>query len=235
MQVIPAIDLLDGKPTRLTRGDPSSAKRYGYSPLEVAQTWVDQGAKFIHVIDLDAALGRGSNTELIRELADNIDTRIQVGGGVRTKAKAEELLGSVDRVILGSMPFQNLGETVELLDVYGSGRIVIALDHRDGYVAVKGWQETTEINLESAIDRFKEAGFTRFLVTNVNRDGTFDGPDTETYRQIAGKVSITASGGVSCLTDIQILRETGVEAVIVGKALYENRFTYAEAEEAAIC
>jgi len=235
MQVIPAIDIMDNQLVRLTKGDPTTKESYTVtSPAEVANKWKNNGADLVHIIDLDAALGKEPNTDTILQIAENVS--LQVGGGIRTVETARRLLdGGVKRVILGSMPIKAPEEAKKLLSMYGSDRIVIALDHKQGLLMVKGWQESTEHSLMDSLDDFKEKGYSRFLVTNIDHDGVMSGPDIETYVKISGKAKIIASGGVSCIRDIKALTETGVESVVVGKALYLEKFTLKEAMEAARC
>lgn len=237
MQIIPAIDIMDGQLVRLTKGDPSTRQGYGTSdPYTAASDWARQGAALIHIIDLDAALGKTPNTEKILRICEAIDTPLQVGGGIRSIESASRLLdGGIERIILGSLPIKKPDETRMLLEKYDSERIVIALDHKEGFLMVKGWQEATKHRLKEALDGFKAQGYTRFLVTNIDHDGTLLGPDCKTYTEIATDTKIIASGGVSTLSDIKNLTETGVESVVIGKALYENRFTLRQAQEAAHC
>lgn len=235
MQVIPAIDIMDGQLVRLTKGDPETKESYSVtSPVEAAVEWKNRGAELVHIIDLDAALGKQSNTETILEIAKMVP--LQVGGGIRSVETAKKMLdGGVQRIILGSMPVKAPEEARKLLNEYGSERIVVALDHKNGFLMVKGWQESTKYTLKGSLEDFKKQGYTRFLVTNIDHDGTMKGPDTETYREISKSAQIIASGGVSNLKDIETLQETGVESVVVGKALYMHRFTLEEAAEAAQC
>lgn len=232
MQFIPAIDLMDGSVVRLSKGEESTRKGYGVSPIDAALEWQRQGAEYIHIIDLDAAFGKTPNTELIKQIVSKLDVPVQVGGGIRSYEKAAELLDSgVGRVILGSMPIKEPEETKRLLESYGPERIVIALDHRSGFITIKGWQETTEEKLDDVLERYVEAGFKWFLVTNVDTDGMFSGPDVETFNRIASKANIIASGGVSELKDLTELTGIGTASVVVGKALYEDRFTVTDALE----
>jgi len=235
MQVIPAIDIMDKQLVRLTKGDPKTKESYTVtSPAEAANKWKNNGADLVHIIDLDAALGKEPNTDTILEIAENVS--LQVGGGIRKIETARRLLDrGVKRVILGSMPIKAPEEAKELLSMHGSDRIVIALDHRKGLLMVKGWQESTEHSLMDSLDDFKKQGYTRFLVTNIDHDGVMSGPDTDTYARISGKAKIIASGGVSSIQDIKVLTKTGVESVVVGKALYLEKFTLGEALEAARC
>ncbi len=235
LKIIPAIDIMDGQLVRLSKGDPSTKQQYWtHSPLEAAKKWAELGAEMIHIIDLDAALGKKPNTELILEIAEAVESPLQVGGGIRSIETAQRLLdGGVERIILGSMPIKAPLEAQKLLKAYGSERVIVALDHRKGSLMVGGWQESTDLRLRKALDGFTSQGYQWFLVTNIDQDGTLEGPDTATYAEIATGGNIIASGGVASINDIQRLKETGVEAVVIGKALYLDRFTLAEAMEAA--
>ena len=237
MQIIPAIDIMDGQLVRLTKGDPSTKQQYRtQDPVEAAREWANLGADMIHIIDLDAALGKTPNTDLILDIVEEIDIPLQVGGGIRTIETARKLLdGGVGRIILGSMPIKSPKETRMLLEEYGSDRILIALDHKDRYLMVKGWQESTQHRLSQSLRNFTIQGYEWFLVTNIDHDGTLEGPDYKTYTEISTRAKIIASGGVSSLDDIPRLKKTGVQAVVIGKALYENRFNLAEAKEAVRC
>ena len=236
IEIIPAIDIMDSQLVRLTKGNPSTRQHYrNLNPLSMARIWSEQGADRLHIIDLDAALGVGSNKELIRKISKSVDASLQLGGGIRTVETARRFLDmGVERIILGSMPLKDPAKSLELLDEYGE-RIIVALDHRDGEVMVKGWQEATSHSLRKALTRFKEQGYNRFLVTNIEHDGVLRGPDFETYKEISRVADIIASGGVASTHDIKRLHETGVEAVVIGKALYEERFTLQEALEAGRC
>ena len=237
LQIIPAIDIMDGQLVRLTKGDPSTKQSYQInSPHEAAKIWTQQGADMIHIIDLDAAFGKVPNTDEILRIAEEVDTPLQVGGGIRSSETARRLLdGGIDRIILGSIPIKNPNLSRTLLEEYGSERIVIALDHKDGYLMVKGWQESTEYRLGESLSCFTYQGYKWFLVTNIDHDGTMKGPDHMTCTGASDGIKIIVSGGVSSLDDICKLKLTGAEAVIIGKALYENRFTLTEAKEAANC
>jgi phosphoribosylformimino-5-aminoimidazole carboxamide ribotide isomerase len=237
MQVIPAIDILNTQLVRLIKGDPTDEIKYRIKdPAEAAQKWAELGAEMIHVIDLDAALDNKPNTDSILDIAVTVDVQLQVGGGIRSVEYARMLLdGGVERIILGSMPINSPEEALRLLNEYGADRVVVALDHKDGLIMVKGWQEFTGLSLSKSLSDLSGVGYERFLVTNINQDGMLTGPDTETYSTIAGRAKIIASGGISSTQDVARLRETGVEAAVIGRALYENRFTLDEAMEAAGC
>jgi phosphoribosylformimino-5-aminoimidazole carboxamide ribotide isomerase len=232
MQIIPAIDIMGGEVVRLRRGDENAVTRFGAqgTPLELARLWCEQGAEYLHLVDLDAALGRGDNGEVVKAIIDDIGTPVQVGGGIRSPESARDLLDrGAGRVVLGSMALEEPGTVSVLLEEYGGGRLVVALDHRRGDVLWKGWKESTGRRLEEVLGEFAAAGVEWFLVTDVDRDGAMEGPDLETYSRIQGEASIIASGGVRSLEDLLRLKESGVEAAVVGRALYEGRFTLAEA------
>ncbi|MHA2394727.1 MAG: 1-(5-phosphoribosyl)-5-[(5-phosphoribosylamino)methylideneamino]imidazole-4-carboxamide isomerase [Promethearchaeota archaeon] len=233
VQIIPAVDILESQLVRLTRGDPDTKRHYHTrNPFEAAIEWAHRGAEMIHIIDLDAALGSTPNTDMILEIVQEIDIPIQVGGGIRKIKMAQKLLnGGVMRIILGSMPIKELKKSLKLLDEYGPERIVIALDHVKGYLHVKGWQESTNIKLIDSLKGFTEKGYEYFLVTNIDHDGTLRGPDISTYSVISTMAKIIASGGVSSTNDLMKLKEADVEAVVIGKALYENKLTLEDAME----
>ena len=232
MQLIPAIDIMDGGVVRLRRGDENAVTRYDAegTPLELARLWREQGAEYLHLVDLDAALGRGSNREIVKAVIEDVGVPVQVGGGIRSLEYARGLLDlGAGRIVIGSIALEDPDSVAVLLDEYSGGRVVVALDHRLGAVLRRGWKMPTSWRLEAALGEFTAKGVEWFLVTDVDRDGAMEGPDLETYSLIQGEASIIASGGVMSLEDLLQLRETGVEAAVVGRALYEGRFTLAEA------
>jgi phosphoribosylformimino-5-aminoimidazole carboxamide ribotide isomerase len=232
MMVIPAIDVMDGQVVRLTKGDEEARTNYGTygSPLETAQRWQNEGAEYIHIIDLDATLSRGDNLGLIQAIVKELKVPVQFGGGIRSIELAQNLLEEgISRIILGSLAMKTPEDVSSLSEDYGKDRVVIALDHRRGIVLEKGWKGSTGKPLEEALRMFTGLGLERFLITDTDRDGTLEGPDTETYTRLSEQASIIASGGVGSIEDIVALNETGVEAVVVGKALYEGKFTLPEA------
>lgn len=225
---------MGGRVVRLVKGVPETGKFYGNGgPMEAARRWVEAGADLLHIVDIDAALRRGSNRTQILEVVESLGVEVQVGGGIRDRRDAAQLLDSdVYRVVLGSYALSQPDEAARLLDEYGSERVAIALDHREGRIVAKGWTEATGRLLVEAFQTYTGLGFVWFLVTDANRDGALSGPDVETYRRISGQASIIASGGVSQLQDLVNLRDAGASAVVVGKALYEGCFNYQEAVSA---
>jgi phosphoribosylformimino-5-aminoimidazole carboxamide ribotide isomerase len=232
MMVIPAIDVMDGQVVRLTKGDEEARTNYYSfgSPLETAKRWQKEGAEHIHIIDLDATLSLGDNRGMIQEIVQQLEVPVQFGGGIRSLELARSLLeGDVGRIILGSLAMKSPKGVASLSEDYGRDRVVIALDHRRGVVLDKGWKGSTGKPLDATLRIFADLGLEWFLITDTDRDGTLEGPDTETYTRLSGQASIIASGGVGSLEDLDTLKETGVKAVVVGKALYEGKFTLPKA------
>jgi len=237
VQVIPAIDLMKGKIVRLSRGDPKTAKVYVQfgGPVETAKKWKAEGAKKLHIIDLDAAFGTGDNLSIIAKIAESVDLPIQVGGGIRTVKVVEKLLTlGVSQVILGALAFSDPNEIVQVQRKFGSERVIVALDNKDGKIMVEGWKTPTAFDIREALEKFAELEVKTFLITSITKDGTLSGPDLSTLSEACrySNVNIIAAGGISSLTDLVALKWVGVEAAVVGKALYEGRFTLKEAIKA---
>jgi len=232
LEIIPSIDLLKGKVVRLIKGDPNFSKIYSDDPVATSIKWMNLGAKTLHVVDLDAALSSGSNLAIVKKIVNAVKIPIQLGGGLRSVEKIREVLGlGVDRAVVGTMAFLNSNSISELVLKYGSERIVVALDYRLNHVMVSGWRCEVDMTVGEALKYFKDLGVKRFLLTCIERDGTLKGPDLETLYSASSLegVEIFASGGVSSLRDLHMLKEVGVEGVIVGRALYEGCFTLEEA------
>jgi phosphoribosylformimino-5-aminoimidazole carboxamide ribotide isomerase len=230
MQLIPAIDLMNSKIVRLTQGKAKTAKIYDQfgGPVEAAKRWRDEGAGKLHIIDLDAAFGQGNNHPVIMEIAKSVDIPIQVGGGIHSFEIAEKLFDTgITQVLLGSLAFKDFTTITRLQDNFGKESVVVALDNKNGYVMIDGWQTSTNMTLQEALDKFTKLGVKRFLVTSIIRDGSLDGPDLVT---LAGAVKysgakILAAGGIGCIDDLVNLKRIEVEGAVIGKALYEGRFT----------
>ena len=224
---------MDGKVVRLFKGDPKKQTVYSDKPLEIAKKWKDAGADMIHLVDLDATLGIGSNLEIIESIANEISIPIQVAGGLRDESKIVKVLGFASRIVLGTIAFENKEILKKILSKFGKERIVISVDHIDGIIVVEGWKKKTGINLVKAINDFVEMGFSDFLLTNVSRDGTLQGPDLE-FLETACRIkntNIIASGGISNIDDIKRVKESKADGVILGKALYENLISIEEAKK----
>jgi phosphoribosylformimino-5-aminoimidazole carboxamide ribotide isomerase len=234
LQLIPAIDLMNGEIVRLTHGDPKTAKVYDQfgGPVETAKKWKAEGAGKLHIIDLDAALGTGDNLSVIAKIVENMDLPIQVGGGIRTVKAAEKLLKlGVSQVILGALAFGNPEAVTQVQQEFGAKSVIVALDNRDGKIMVEGWKTPTGMGIKQALEKFAELGIKVFLVTSITRDGTLSGPDLDTLREACQypSVEIIAAGGIGGLDDLRALKQVGVAGAVIGKALYEGRFTLKEA------
>ena len=234
MQLIPAVDLMNGKIVRLTHGDPKTAKVYDQfgGPVETANKWRAEGAGKIHIIDLDAALGSGDNLSVIAEIVENMDLPIQVGGGIRKVEAAEKLLKlGVNQVILGALAFSDPEAVSQIQQEFGAESVIVALDNKDGKIMVEGWKTATGLGVKEALEKFVALDVYTFLVTSITRDGTLSGPDLDTLKeacQYAG-AAIIAAGGIGGLDDLVALKRVGVAGAVIGKALYEGKFTLKEA------
>jgi phosphoribosylformimino-5-aminoimidazole carboxamide ribotide isomerase len=237
MILLPAIDILEGKAVRLARGDFDQRTEYDADPLEAARRWVAAGARGLHVVDLDGARsGTPTNLRHVASIASDLDVPIQVGGGLRTAAAIDEAFeAGATRVVLGTAAYTDVDLLDGAIEKYGD-RIVVSVDAREGRLATQGWTEQTEIPAESVIERLGRRRVRRFVYSSIERDGMLGGPDLDAVRLVADAVrgSFVYSGGVSSLEDLRslaFLRQVNLTGVIVGKALYEDRFTVAQGQE----
>jgi len=232
MKIIPAIDLMEGKVVRLYKGDPSKKTIYSENPLEVAKKWESAGADMIHLVDLDATLGSGSNFDSLKNIAESVKIPVQVAGGFRSEKIIEEALKFATRVVIGTLAFKDKTALDGLLATYSNEKLVISVDHNDGLIVVNGWQETTKTSLIEAVNDFKKMGFSEYLSTSIVRDGTLQGPDLEPLKRIneIDGVNLIVSGGISNIGDVIKVKELNPFGVILGKALYENQVTIEEAK-----
>jgi len=232
MKIIPAIDLMEGKVVRLYKGDPSKKTIYSENPLEIAKKWESAGADMIHLVDLDATLGSGSNFDSLKNIVESVKIPVQVAGGFRSEKTIEEALKFATRVVIGTLAFKDKTALDGLLAKYGNEKLVISVDHNDGLIVVNGWQETTKIPLIEAVNDFKKMGFSEYLSTSITRDGTLQGPDLEPLKRIneIDGINLIVSGGISSIDDVIKVKEMDPFGVILGKALYENQVTIEEAK-----
>lgn len=235
--LLPAVDVADGKAVRLTQGEAGTETSYG-DPIDAAGEWVDQGAEWIHLVDLDAAFGRGSNTALLRRVIKQFKhVNIELSGGIRDDESLEAALESgAMRVNLGTAALENPEWTASVVARFGEA-VAVGLDVRGTTLAARGWTRSGG-DLWEVFERLEQAGCSRYVVTDVTKDGTLRGPNLELLREVAGRTEkpVVASGGVANLDDIAALRELvplGVEGAIVGKALYAGAFTLVEALDVA--
>ena len=247
MQLIPAIDLMNGKIVRLTRGDPKTAKVYDQfgGPVETAKRWRDEGAGKLHIIDLDATFGNGNNHAVIADIARSIALPIQVGGGIRNFQTAAKLFKiGIKQVILGALALSDPPAVSKIQKRFGAGSVIVALDNKDGRVMVGGWKNprghivqrrkhffTTSITVQQALEKFTALNIERFLITSIAQDGMLSGPDLQTLSEAVRfpNAKIIAAGGIGSINDLIALKRVGVEGAVIGKALYEGRFTLKDA------
>ncbi|HEV2772891.1 MAG TPA: 1-(5-phosphoribosyl)-5-[(5-phosphoribosylamino)methylideneamino]imidazole-4-carboxamide isomerase [Thermoleophilaceae bacterium] len=239
MILLPAVDIRGGRAVRLHLGDFDAETVYADSPLGAARGWVEAGARALHVVDLDGARsGEPGHLDELRVMADELNVPIQWGGGLRSLDDVRGALeAGADRVVLGTAALR----TPELLDAAlelgGAERVLAAVDVRGGTVAVSGWSESSEVSAQELVEHLEARGVERFVHTSVDRDGTLEGPDVEAVRRLATAMRgrLIVSGGIASVADLERLGDLGLpnlDGVIAGKALYEQRFTVAEANAA---
>ena len=233
MKIIPAIDLMNGQVVRLYKGDPKQKTVYSDNPVEIAKKWEANGADMLHIVDLDATLGIGSNVSIIKKILQEISIPVEVAGGLRDKSIVMDVSKISKRIVLGTLAFNDKPLLKTLLSELGSEKIVVSVDHKDGKIVTHGWQKNTGISVLDAINDFLDMGFTEFLLTNVSRDGTMEGPDLKFLEQTCRltNANVIASGGISNVNDIKNVKEKNAFGVILGKALYENKISIDEAKK----
>lgn len=235
MKVIPAIDLMDGTAVRLSGGDFSTRKSYASDPAAVARMFEDGGLSSLHVVDLDAARGKGSNIGTLERIASAVSMTIDFGGGIRTAEDIRRVLDAGAKYVnVGSVASKNPEEVVRWGSLF-PGRIILSADARNGMVAVSGWMEDTGKELIPFIEYFHQNGINTATVTDISKDGMLTGPSFGLYNRIMDdlpSLSLIASGGVSSADDLFRLAQNGLYGAIVGKAYYEGRITIAEMKEA---
>ena len=222
MKVIAAVDIMGGSVVRLVKGNPANKVEYSNDPVETAKKWETVGADMLHVVDLDAAFSTGNNSELIAKISEAVRIPLQIGGGVRSLEKAEEMLSMASRVVIGTMAYRE-PEVIRKLVKKNAGRVAISVDQIDGMVMVKGWKESTGTTVADAISQFLAIGVDEFLLTSIDRDGTLQGPDIKTLADAAMTARIIASGGISSIEDVIRIRSAGCSSVIIGKAMYDGK------------
>jgi 1-(5-phosphoribosyl)-5-[(5-phosphoribosylamino)methylideneamino] imidazole-4-carboxamide isomerase/N-(5'phosphoribosyl)anthranilate isomerase len=237
LQILPAIDVKNGRAVRLFQGELAKESNYGL-PVEVAKEFSAEGASWIHLVDLDAAFGIGSNFELIQEVISSVDIKVELSGGIRDDDSLKRALSTgCERVNLGTAAIENPEWTAKVIGQYGE-KIAVGLDVRGHTLATRGWTEQGG-DLFEMISKLDSAGCSRYIVTDVTKDGTLTGPNLELLREVCSATSapVIASGGISELQDLIDLRamtNLGVEGAIVGKAIYSGAFSLAQALEVAV-
>lgn len=235
MKVIPAIDIMENKVVRLVKGDPKNKTIYNDNPIETAKRWEAAGADMLHVVDLDATLGLGSNLKTIKKVVSEISIPVEVAGGLRTEETIESVLDFAPKAVLGTVAFKNRDMLQRIAKKFGRDRIVISSDQLNGKIVVSGWKENTGVDLILGIEEFVNLGFSEFLITSVDRDGTLKGPDLDSLRKACNieGTRVIASGGISNLKDTVDVKKIGVAGVILGKALYDKKITIEEVKAIA--
>jgi 1-(5-phosphoribosyl)-5-[(5-phosphoribosylamino)methylideneamino] imidazole-4-carboxamide isomerase/N-(5'phosphoribosyl)anthranilate isomerase len=235
--LLPAVDVADGKAVRLTQGEAGTETNYG-DPVDAARDWARQGAEWIHLVDLDAAFGRGNNTDVIRTVIREVTgVKIELSGGIRDDASLDAALNAgVSRINLGTAALENPEWAAQVIERHGDA-VAVGLDVRGTTLAARGWTKEGG-DLWQVLARLEEAGCSRYVVTDVTKDGTLQGPNIDLLRQVMERTDrpVVASGGISSLDDLRALRELvplGLEGAIVGKALYAGAFTLGEALDVA--
>lgn len=239
MKLYPAIDLMNGQCVRLHKGDFDTQKTYSVDPVSMARDFQTDGARTLHIVDLDGAKNpEDRQLDLIKQIIAQTGINIQTGGGIRSLSDIDTLLNiGAKRVIVGSMAVKDKAATMDAFKQFGTENICLALDVKKGaddkfYIATSGWQETSDVLLDELIAQYIDAGLTHALCTDIDKDGTLQGPNMELYSYLASNypdIHIQASGGISDLADLIELQKTGASGVIVGKAIYENAFSVRQA------
>ncbi len=234
MYIFPAIDIIDGKVVRLSKGDYSTAKTYDVTAESAARSFFAQGATHIHAVDLDGAkLGKAVNADIVRRIIAASGAFVEIGGGIRTESQIQSYLAAgAGRVILGTAAVRDFGFTVDAVEKYGE-KIAVGVDAADGKVAVSGWREITETDSVEFCERLAAAGVKNIIYTDIACDGALGGANLEIYERLVriDGANITASGGICSLAEIVALKKLGVHAAILGKALYEHKLDLRAAVE----
>ena len=233
MEVIPSIDLKSGRCVRLYQGDYQRETVYSDDPVSVALSWRQQGALRLHLVDLDgAAQGKPAHLKMLTQIIQELSIPVQVGGGVRDEETADTLIAAgADRVVIGTAAVEQPSLVAGLCQKHGGGRVVVAVDAREGQVAIKGWTEQSSVDALELAQRMAWMGVTRLLYTDISRDGTSTEPNFEANAALVRHtgLAVLASGGVTTLEHIRLLGGTGVEGVILGRALYDGTIALPEA------
>ena len=236
MIILPAIDLYEKKAVRLFKGDYDRMTVYSENPIEIAKDFEKHGAKYIHMVDLEGAKdGSTPNISVVNQVASQTNLFVEIGGGIRNITTAEKYISAgVGRVILGTAAVNDEDFLKEALKKYGK-KIAVGADVKDGYIAIKGWLEKSQISLEDFLDKMERLGVDNVICTDISRDGAMKGTNVELYKKLSGKynLNITASGGVSDIYDINRLKEMGLYGAIIGKAYYTGAISLKEALEVA--
>ena len=236
IELIPAIDIIDGKCVRLSKGDYATKKIYNENPLEVALEFEQHGIQRLHLVDLDGAkAGRIINHRVLETIASKTSLEIDFGGGLKSTEDLKIAFESGAQMVTGgSIAVKNPDEFTSWIDQYGPEKIILGSDVNDKNIAISGWLETSELNIFEFLDDYQSKGITKTICTDISKDGMLEGPSIHLYKELLArfpKLYLIASGGVSHIRDIEALQEAGVPAVIFGKAIYEGKISMKELEK----
>lgn len=233
IEIIPAIDIINGQCVRLSQGDYGKQTTYATTPSEMARLYAEAGVRRIHLVDLDGAkAGRPCNLSTLRDIASLGSLDIEWGGGIKSRDDLEKVLeAGADHAIIGSLAVKQPELMEEWLTEFGGDKIILGADLRNGKVAVSGWLEDSSLSIDTLLDRFIPFGLKEAIVTDISKDGMLQGPSTPLYTDLAQRypdITFTVSGGISSMADIDSLNALGLPRVIVGKAIYENRISLSD-------
>ena len=235
MRIIPAIDIIDGKCVRLTKGDYSTKKIYNENPLEVAKEFEANGIQYLHIVDLDGAKSKNIvNHKILESIAAKTSLQIDFGGGIKTNEAVQLAFDcGAKQITGGSIAVSNSEIFSEWISKYGAEKIILGADCNNRKIATNGWLKESEIDVIDFIDSYQNKGIQHVICTDISKDGMLQGASNELYREImkATRISLIASGGVSCMNDLYQLKEIGCEGVVLGKAIYEGNITLKELQQ----
>ncbi len=228
MLIIPAIDILNNKVARLTKGDFNKVKYYETTPLAIARKYEEAGFQWLHIVDLGATLDKNINIlPTIREIKNYTGLKVEFGGGIRNSSQIEEILqAGADRIVIGSLSIRDKNTFERMVELYGAEKIVVALDSYNEKIFIKGWTEDSGVPIYEHINYCKGLGINIFLCTDISRDGTMTGSNTQLYKKImeySTDIRLIASGGIGSIHDVLVLSQLDIYAIVVGKAIYENK------------
>lgn len=238
MLIIPAIDIIDNKVVRLSEGDYNKSTVYENTPVQQAEKYYQHGFKWIHIVDLLASKsGKINVTEIISAIKKSCNIKIEFGGGIRSLFDVDRMFeAGIDKIILGSISINNKIEFEKIVNKYGEGKIITAVDVKDEYIAIKGWTEKSSIHIYEHIKYCMMLGLKSFLCTDISKDGLLKGPNFKLYEKLQNEfsdINMIASGGISCIDDIIKLKKMKMYAAVVGRAIYENKINLKELAEIA--
>ncbi|MGG5207547.1 1-(5-phosphoribosyl)-5-[(5-phosphoribosylamino)methylideneamino]imidazole-4-carboxamide isomerase [Chryseobacterium sp. MIQD13] len=229
MKIIPAIDIIDGKCVRLSKGDYSTKKIYNEDPVETAKEFENSGIQFLHLVDLDGAKSKHIvNRKVLENIARETSLHIDFGGGLKTENDIETAFNSgAKQITLGSIAVQDPEFCVEMIKKHGNEKIILGADCDNRKIRTSGWLEESSLDIIDFLLQYQEKGISQTICTDISKDGMLEGPSTDLYREILNKTSIrlTASGGISCIEDVYKMKEIGCSGTIIGKAIYEGKIS----------